>query len=96
MKELFDQHPPPWTDDDNRPGQEGTLNVYDANGEIIVSISDMEDCTYAEILFAKLMARAPDMYYALRYAVDNPDFDSEEFDRLARAALWPTADGQPA
>ena len=36
---------------------------------------------------ARLIAAAPTMYEALRYAVDNPEFDSEEFDRIARAAL---------
>jgi hypothetical protein len=34
-----------------------------------------------------LIAASPDMYAALSYAIDNPEFDSEEFDRLARAAL---------
>ena len=31
--------------------------------------------------------RAERLAEALRYAVDNPDFDSERFDALARAAL---------
>lgn len=31
--------------------------------------------------------RAEQLAEALRYAVDNPDFDSERFDALARAAL---------
>ena len=36
---------------------------------------------------ARLIAAAPDLYEALAYAVDNHDFDSAEFDRMARAAL---------
>lgn len=36
---------------------------------------------------ARLIKAAPTMYAALAYAVDNPDFDSAEFDRMARAAL---------
>lgn len=36
---------------------------------------------------SELTARAERLAEALRYAVDNPDFDSERFDALARAAL---------
>jgi hypothetical protein len=36
---------------------------------------------------ARLIAAAPDLYEALKYAVGNPEFNSFEFDRLARAAL---------
>lgn len=35
----------------------------------------------------KLTARAERLAEALRYAVDNPEFDSETFDKMARAAL---------
>jgi len=36
---------------------------------------------------ARLIAAAPDLLDAVRYAIDNPDFDSAEFDRLARIAV---------
>jgi hypothetical protein len=36
---------------------------------------------------SELTARAEQLAEALRYAVDNPDFDSERFDALSRAAL---------
>ncbi len=36
---------------------------------------------------ARLIAAAPDLLEALRYAVDNPEFSSEVFDRMARAAI---------
>lgn len=35
----------------------------------------------------KLTARAKRLAEALRYAVDNPEFDSETFDNMARTAL---------
>lgn len=36
---------------------------------------------------ARLIAAAPDLYELATYAVDNPNFDSAEFDRMARAAI---------
>lgn len=36
---------------------------------------------------ADLIAAAPDLLAVARYAIDNPEFRSDEFDRLARAAL---------
>lgn len=36
---------------------------------------------------ARLIASAPELLEALKYAVDNPEFSSERFDALARAAI---------
>lgn len=36
---------------------------------------------------ARLIAAAPTLYAVVKYAVDNPDFDSETFDALCREAL---------
>ena len=35
----------------------------------------------------RLQNAAPELLAALRYAVDNPDFDSQTFDNIARAAV---------
>lgn len=52
--------------------------------EIEALLSDLAD--YMRIANAEA-TRAERLAEALRYAVDNPDFDSERFDALARAAL---------
>lgn len=49
---------------------------YDSGVDTIVSDDD-----------ARLIAAAPDLLALAQYAVDNPEFDSEEFDRMARAAI---------
>ncbi len=36
---------------------------------------------------ARLIAAAPTLYAVVKYAVDNPDFDSGTFDTLCREAL---------
>lgn len=64
MKELFDQHPLPWVVDDNRAGHEGLVTVFDANGNFVVYTGNMEDCTWEDILLARLIAAAPDLYLA--------------------------------
>ena len=46
-----------------------------------------DDCKYPLVANARLIAAAPDLLDAVRYAIDNPDFDSAEFDRLARIAV---------
>lgn len=42
---------------------------------------------------ARLIAAAPELLEALKYAVDNPEFCSSEFDIVARAAIA-KAEGQ--
>lgn len=36
---------------------------------------------------ARLIAAAPDLLAVIRYAIDNPDFNSDVFDQMARAAI---------
>lgn len=36
---------------------------------------------------ARLIAAAPELLTLARYAVDNPEFDSERFDMMARTAI---------
>jgi hypothetical protein len=62
MDDLFRQHPPPWAKDDNRPGNEGALCVYDAKGNIVVCLGDMEDVEGAELALADLIAAAPELW----------------------------------
>lgn len=68
LEELFAQHPPPWTFSDNRAGQEGMLNVYDANGQIVACTGDMEDCTAGDIALAHAIAAVPEQYGLLEAA----------------------------
>lgn len=62
LPELFAQHPPPWAFDDNHPGFEGRLIVWDANKGIVIDLGDMEDCTAADILLARAIAALPEQY----------------------------------
>lgn len=36
---------------------------------------------------ARLIAAAPELLEALKYAIDNSEFNSEEFDKIARVAI---------
>lgn len=44
---------------------------------------------------ARLIAAAPKALVLARYAVDNPDFDSAEFDRMAREFIAEATGEQP-
>jgi hypothetical protein len=46
-----------------------------------------DELRQARAAVAEVYAQRDALVEALRYAVDNPDFDSERFDALARAAL---------
>ena len=46
---------------------------------------DLSEKELADI--GRLIAAAPDLLAVIRYAVDNPDFNSDVFDQMARAAI---------
>lgn len=52
-----------------------------------IGIDDSMPVAQELLANARLIAAAPDLLDAVRYAIDNPDFDSAEFDRLARIAV---------
>lgn len=57
--------PTPWVYDDSRDGHEGTVAVWNNEGGLVVALGDMEDCTWADICDANLIAAAPDLLAAL-------------------------------
>lgn len=71
----------PWTIE---PGGERLIHTK----ALVVSAGDgLGPVAFVTRDNAPLVVAAPDMYAALAYAVDNPEFDSAEFDRLVHAAL---------
>lgn len=55
--------------------------------EVWIDDAPVEDYNREQRANARLIAAAPDLYELATYAVDNPNFDSAEFDRMARAAI---------
>lgn len=68
MSTHYYDYPPPWVADDNRPGHEGLITVFDANGRPVVSTGDMESAGMADIRNAHLFAAAPDLLTQLKLA----------------------------
>lgn len=60
--------------------------IAQLNGKRCVGLAFGVDLAHAKAN-ARMMAAAPKLFDALAYAIDNPDFDSEKFDIMARAAL---------
>lgn len=89
LEQLFEQHPLPWHFDDNHPGFEGRLIVWDANksiGSIVIDLGDMEDCSYADILLAHAIAALPELI-ACCEAVGRMYTFSDDMNEQIRAAL---------
>lgn len=61
-------YPRPWVADDNRPGFEGLITVFDANGRSVVCTGDMEGASWADIQHGYLFAAAPDLLDLLTQA----------------------------
>lgn len=59
--ELWETYPLPWVVDDTRAGHEGLVTVFAANGRPVVCTGDMEGCSWADILNARLFAVAPEL-----------------------------------
>ena len=82
----------PWVirnDNEDMPKEYGPLWVI----ESILDPND-DESPYMEailhhgcIIDAHLIAAAPDLLEVISYAIDNPDFDSNEFDLMARKAI---------
>ncbi len=62
MESLWDQHPAPWTADDNRTGNEGNLIVFDASDSVVMHIGDMEDITAGDMRLGDILSAVPEMY----------------------------------
>lgn len=80
--------PAPWTREQAGaiPGMP-KLTIFGADGTVVARLP-------ANKANGCLIEAAPDMYAALAYAADNPEFDSAEFDRLVHAALKKARGGQ--
>lgn len=82
--------PGPWKATPDSVGVR-TIIVPDRKNGVRLAIATIENRsgygseTYAAN--ARFIEALPELYAALAYAVDNPEFDSAEFDRMARAAL---------
>ena len=61
LDSLYQQHPRPWSVNDNRPGFEGLVTVFDSNGRSVVCTGDMEVCSQADRELANLIGTGPDM-----------------------------------
>mgnify|MGYP000688627011 CR=1 FL=1 len=88
MSTHFYDYPPPWVADDNRPGYEGLITVFDANGKPVVITGDMESAGMADIRNAHLFAAAPDLLTQLKLA-------HEDVCSLRCPAVWASGDRQP-
>ena len=60
------------------------VRIVGSNGENIWFEDKRCPCVMED---ARLIAAAPDLLAVIRYAVDNPDFKSDVFDQMARAAI---------
>jgi hypothetical protein len=87
--------PAPWVVEDN----DTRCVVLDACGGLVADCTNGFDGDDGWVMsaavgpLANLIAAAPDLLAALQYAVDNPEFNSEEFDRMARTAIAKTTGG---
>lgn len=77
MEELYTEYPLPWVVDDSREGHEGLVTVFAANGRAVMCTGDMEVCSWADILNARLIAAAPDLLAACEAAVSAHDAITE-------------------
>lgn len=59
--------------------------ITNEDGGVVAWIAP--DTCYEAFDTASLIAAAPDLLAVIRYAVDNPDFNSDVFDQTARAAI---------
>jgi len=71
MKDYSDHSPLPWAVDDNRPGFEGMIEVFDADGKHVMCFGSMEDCEWRDICDAHTVARAVTAHAALVAALRN-------------------------
>lgn len=68
----------------------GWVRVNCTQKQIAQECADMADA----LLAALSEPQAPELLAVARYAVDNPDFDSAELDRMARAAIAKATGGE--
>ncbi len=71
---LFRQNPRPWWIGDNKPGQEGDLCVYDANGDAVFLLGDMEDVEQEDLELADLIVWASRVALPIQPAIDPEEF----------------------
>ena len=63
MNEEYSSHSrTPWVVDDNRDGYMGMVALFDADGRLVMSFGDMEDCEWRDICDAHIIARAVNTY----------------------------------
>lgn len=81
-------YPGPWAVDDNRPGFEGLITVFDANGRNVVCTGDMEDASLVDIQHAHLFAAAPELLELLQGA-------HKSVCSLGCPSVWVSGERQP-
>lgn len=81
-------YPRPWVADDNRPGFEGSLMVFDANGRDIVCTGEMESANLNDIQHMYLFAAAPELLDLLTQA-------QESVCSLGCPSVWVSGERQP-
>lgn len=84
--------PGPWAQYEGDP-----LIIIDSTGASLgeISAGSPNVSRSEQIANARLAAAAPDGLALARYAVDNPNFDSSTFDRMAREFIAKATGEQP-
>ena len=69
MSEDYSEHSrTPWVVDDNRDGYMGMVALFDADGRLVMSFGDMENCEWRDICDAHVIALAVNTYAELMHA----------------------------
>jgi len=63
--DYSDHSPLPWVVDGNRDGFMGMVALFDADGRLMMSFGDMENCDWRDICDAHTVARAANAHAAL-------------------------------
>lgn len=79
LTELFKKHERPWWIDDNRAPLEGQVFIYDANGQPVLHIGDMEDVEGWDLQLAELVVWASRHVLTTEREVDPKEYWKRPF-----------------